>query len=577
MLLAEQYLTLYRSLIGNSDELSVQTNISSISEALDCTSRNAKYVVKEMQQLDWIKWNPKPGRGKSSLLIFQKSDLELFEFVFRQKVIDGDLSWCFKQLKHFEDSARKRFLDIMYDFFGFHIDEENKNQRDILRLPYPFSYDELSPQNLYSAEQIHLVKQIFDTVVRYNPNNLEIGPHIAHTIEANHDGTEYTLFLRKGVFFHSGKELTGHDVKYTITSIKNNSSGILNKIFHTIKHVSVPHPLVVNIQLGQPNALFLSFLASPEASIIPEGVLETAGKEFVSHPNGTGPFKVSENNMKRVVFEAHTHYFKERPLLDRVEFWAVPEAQSPFYSAPLIPEAAKWDKMEVPERGAMHLIFNTTRGVCAEKSFRDALTSSLNRNDLKKELGDNCFLTDYLLETNKPIRNENSKKLKKFTGNTVTLGTIPGKMFETTAVWLQRQCEKFGVHLKIKYFDLIDLNTKDVINQVDVFLLKQFADDHLEWDLVYSLFADDSLLNLTLNQEISERKNKLLSMAFQEPSVKRRFVLYRKIEKMLKEEFAIAFLFRNKQTLISYPSLQGPQFGNLPPYHLLWLRPKIEI
>ena len=42
------------------------------------------------------------------------------------------------------------------------------------------------------------------------------------------------------------------------------------------------------------------------------------------HYIGTGPFKLAHYSEDNIVLEAFTHYFKERALLDRIEFWGIP-------------------------------------------------------------------------------------------------------------------------------------------------------------------------------------------------------------------------------------------------------------
>src|SRR5256885_570813 len=62
--------------------------------------------------------------------------------------------------------------------------------------------------------------------------------------------------------------------------------------------------------------------------VSPEGVKKW-GKEFASHPTGTGPFKfVSWEKNVRIVLDANPGYWDGRPRLDRLIFRPLPEEQT---------------------------------------------------------------------------------------------------------------------------------------------------------------------------------------------------------------------------------------------------------
>ena len=66
---------------------------------------------------------------------------------------------------------------------------------------------------------------MFDNLVRHNPldSGKTIIPDLAHSWEIAKDGKTYTFFLRKGVQFHDGAELTADDVKATFDRIAKRS------------------------------------------------------------------------------------------------------------------------------------------------------------------------------------------------------------------------------------------------------------------------------------------------------------------------------------------------------------------
>jgi peptide/nickel transport system substrate-binding protein len=113
-----------------------------------------------------------------------------------------------------------------------------------------------------------------------------------HTVSP--DGLAYTLTLRKGVKFHSGKTLDAKDVVYSLTKMqgKGPRSGQFKKL---MKSIEAPDGLTVKITLNEVNAGFIATLANPiaPAVIYPDGEAERQGGS-ITKPVGTGPFEFVE-------------------------------------------------------------------------------------------------------------------------------------------------------------------------------------------------------------------------------------------------------------------------------------------
>ena len=63
---------------------------------------------------------------------------------------------------------------------------------------------------------------MYDNLIRHDPRDSgkTIIPDLAHSWDISKDGTTYTFFLRKGVMFSDGAELTADDVKATFDRIR---------------------------------------------------------------------------------------------------------------------------------------------------------------------------------------------------------------------------------------------------------------------------------------------------------------------------------------------------------------------
>jgi MarR-like DNA-binding transcriptional regulator SgrR of sgrS sRNA len=561
MQLAEYFFNLYRTLNRDSDkELQFSTNISEISSIFDCTSRNTKYILKEMQNAGWIQWNPKPGRGNHSSLEFLKTDTQLFNKIMKQKIYDGDLFWCFSQVKHFDLSFRNYFINTIYEIFGY----QEVQHKDILRLPIRYKLKEIRPVGNHFSEEKQLISQLFDTLIRFDTKTFKPVPHLAHFFETNHSGTEFIFHLRKGIFFHNGKELTGFDVKYTYQYIIDKKEpSLLKQIFLNIKDISVPHPLVVKITMHEPNYLFLTFLSSPEASIVLED--ETYGNEL---PIGTGPYKVAKWENQRVRLEVHPFYFKERAHIDEIEFWTVPEIDLSIHS---FLDAAQWVTSNSIEKGAMYLLFNLKNRDNIE--WRKNIFTSIDKDGLVNTMGENLFEADTMLENTRSIM---TKKIPvKVAHETVNLVTLNGQLYTRTAELLKEQLSKIGIDVNVIIVNnLSSLTSTETLMIGDMFLLKDALDENLEWDFLNILHSDTSVWSLLLNEELAEQKEQILAEIFHEQSVKRRFVKYRQLERLLIENAVVHYLFRNNHSRITYPNLQAHYYGNELPLNQFWFKPQ---
>jgi peptide/nickel transport system substrate-binding protein len=126
-------------------------------------------------------------------------------------------------------------------------------------------------------------------------------PSLVDKYVVSPDGLVYTLTLRRGVKFHSGKTLDAKDVVYSITKMQNKGprSGQFKKL---IKSIEAADPLTVKIVLNEVNAGFIATLANPiaPAVIYPDGEAERQGGTLTKAV-GTGPFEFVEWKKDSVV------------------------------------------------------------------------------------------------------------------------------------------------------------------------------------------------------------------------------------------------------------------------------------
>src|SRR4030043_1424075 len=79
----------------------------------------------------------------------------------------------------------------------------------------PRTFDPALAGDIYSFT---IIQQLFDGLVQFD-QDLNVIPAIARSWKVSPDGLIYTFFLREGVKFHNGREVTSTDFVYSFSRI----------------------------------------------------------------------------------------------------------------------------------------------------------------------------------------------------------------------------------------------------------------------------------------------------------------------------------------------------------------------
>jgi peptide/nickel transport system substrate-binding protein len=132
---------------------------------------------------------------------------------------------------------------------------------------------------------------IFDTLTAYD-DNLKPQPRLAESWEQSSDARQITLNLRKGVTFHTGREMTADDVIYNMNRVLDRklTAGILTGFIPTDTTFEARDKSTVVVKAKQPWPAVFDWLQ----------VLNIIDKETTDGPDGkskavgTGPFSLVE-------------------------------------------------------------------------------------------------------------------------------------------------------------------------------------------------------------------------------------------------------------------------------------------
>src|SRR6202045_2009553 len=175
---------------------------------------------------------------------------------------------------------------------------------------------------------------MFDNLIRHDPRDggKTIIPDLAHSWQIAKDGKTYTFFLRKGVLFHDGAELTAEDVKATFDRIAKPPQGISiprSTLFRAVNEINARDKYTIEFKLSEPRpaTFIMSAIASGWNVIVRKKTLEDNNynlRKVEIYP-GTGPFRSVRRVENEVwVMEKNPNYWnKGLPYLDGVEFYHV--------------------------------------------------------------------------------------------------------------------------------------------------------------------------------------------------------------------------------------------------------------
>jgi peptide/nickel transport system substrate-binding protein len=156
---------------------------------------------------------------------------------------------------------------------------------------------------------------VWDRLTTYD-TSMQVQPMLAESWDISSDYTQIKLNLRKGVQFHTGRELTADDVKWSLLRLQDPKiGGTLIGRAQVMIGVDIPDKYTVIVKASRPWAEAFDFFEY--VNIIDPVTLQSAG---LSKPTGTGPFVFAEYVQgDHVRLARNTNYWRnDRPYLDEV-------------------------------------------------------------------------------------------------------------------------------------------------------------------------------------------------------------------------------------------------------------------
>lgn len=149
------------------------------------------------------------------------------------------------------------------------------------------------------------------------------------------DPLTWEFRLRPNVKFHSGKNLTVQDVKYSLDRARTDNASQLRDLLNTVASVEASGQDKVLVKTLVPDPLLLSKLAV--TAIVPENTTD------FSKPIGTGPYQVSAQDFSSLTLQTFNDYWDGKPYYGSVKLVSIPDRD---------------DRIAALEKGSLDILAN---------------------------------------------------------------------------------------------------------------------------------------------------------------------------------------------------------------------------
>ncbi|MBP1963545.1 SgrR family transcriptional regulator [Paenibacillus aceris] len=606
MQLLSHFLELRASFAHDIEHEPQPITLEELSERMYCTTRNVKILLKKMMEQDWISWKPGRGRGNVSELTFLVSAEDMVSKQAMELAAKGDYKGTIELIHQLGrgETLQDSFVDWLFSYFGYRTVVQEECYKDTLRFPVYKWLVSLDPAYSFFAFDTHLINQIFDTLVQYNPSTRIAEPHLAHYWEKSEDGLHYTFYLRKGVLFHHGREMTANDVYYSLSRLKElGLSACQGWMTESIESIRVLNRSAVAIELKQPNELFLQQLAHPSLAILPEEICRDNEGIFGRMPIGTGPFRLERNDDYICKLRAFDSYFGVRPHLDQLEIWLLPQELSevgPSWDmvqvvcdhtnsrkpVGAVGKDSEWHQIEQSILGCSLLTFNQEKkGPQQHPNFRKAIDLIIDRERMIEQLGGfrEAPASSFLPAMNdKGAAAEHRTDLEEARRLLEDMG-YDGELLRMyiysnnneDALWICEQCVKVGIRIELTTRSMSDMMRLDTIQEADLIFYHICLESEYDLHIIQTLKQSNSYVRAHLNLEqqawIDEEVEHILGI----PHIEDRIAKLHEIIEVLQEGKSFLFVLHRSQQTTYHDSIRGVCINDLGwvDFRKIWFTP----
>ena len=257
----------------------------------------------------------------------------------------------------------------------------------------------LDPQVSFDGQSPLLWRAVYENLIKYEGDTLNLVPHLAESFEVSPDGLTYTFKIREGVTFSDGEPLNAAAVKLSVDRQISVDQGIAYALAN-VDSVETPDDMTIVLKLSAPSdgalsafaGLYAPYIISPKAITENEQDGDLAQAWLRDNMVGTGPYILdSYTQSQQAVFSRNPNYWGgwDGDHVDQIIVSYVKEPaterlvleQGEIDVALFLPDDAVEEVdgapgivvTDVPSFNLYYLVLPTREGPTADKKVRQAL------------------------------------------------------------------------------------------------------------------------------------------------------------------------------------------------------------
>ncbi len=176
----------------------------------------------------------------------------------------------------------------------------------------------LSPYKAIDLHSWQIMRNVYETLVYCDCIRAKIEPLLAEKWKIENNGKTYVFWLKKGILFHNGDELTSSDVLFSFKRLKEENPYLFSMLFSS-PDVRAVSKYKVSFELKKRFTPFLRNLSSVFGSVVSD-------KSGTNKLIGSGPYSIKPiNSTKIIILKRFEKYWGKKPFFSTIRIRIVKE------------------------------------------------------------------------------------------------------------------------------------------------------------------------------------------------------------------------------------------------------------